>query len=291
MKTTKTRRIRKCGIVAKFGGTSLATAQNIKRVINIIKADRQRRIIVVSAPGKRFADDIKITDLLLKIYELRIQSKPYYDEYILFATRFLEIARMFKLDAKIAPSLAEFYNQIPFMMIDEITSRGEYFMAKLMAEILNFEFVDIEKTRVLQYKSNTPDYNGFEIDMVASHKNLIKFLGSNIVVPGFYAVTPSGRIRTFSRGGSDITGAIMANMAHASVYENWTDVDGIYTADPNKVKAAKVIESLTYDEAEEIMNAGAQVLHHDVFKFVSNKKIPIYVRNTFNPLAQGTRIN
>ncbi|MCL2851381.1 MAG: hypothetical protein FWE01_03395 [Firmicutes bacterium] len=243
-------------IVSKFGGTSLATANNIRKVCDIVRLDERRQIIVVSAPGKRMKADVKITDSLITV-----------------ADRFSEIEEGLGIE-----NVAR----------DYLLSRGEYLMARMMADVLGYTFVDIEKDGVIAFDED----GNFDIKM--SGLNFDKYRGQRIVVPGFYGVMPGGNVRTFARGGSDITGAILANLSGAVLYENWTDVDGFYESDPNKVDAngnlPKCFSTMSYEHAEEMARNGANVLHPDCIEFVRKKGIPITVRNTFNLDAEGTNI-
>ncbi|MCL2556406.1 MAG: hypothetical protein FWE03_05270 [Firmicutes bacterium] len=232
--------------VSKFGGTSLATKENFERAKAIILSDPKRSIIVVSAPGKRFKDDAKITDLLENV-----------------ASRYLELGQ----DVR-----------------DEVVMLGEYFMAKAMANAIGFEFVDIQKTGIISF-----DTNG-DVDLDESKKNFEKFKGKRVVVPGFYGRMPCGAVKTFSRGGGDITGAIMANIADADLYENWTDVGGFYSSDPNKSMDAMNIPFLSYEQALVLCNSGANVLHPSCIPFAKEKGIPIRVLNTFDPKSRGTTV-
>ena len=232
--------------VAKFGGTSLATKENFERVKAIIFSDPNRSIIIVSAPGKRFIDDTKITDLLERV-----------------AGRYSELGQDFR---------------------DDIVMLGEYFMAKAMANAIGFEFVDIQKTGVISF-----DENG-EVDLKACSKAFEKFKGKRLVIPGFYGRMPNGQVKTFSRGGGDITGGIVANIAGADLYENWTDVGGFYSSDPNKSGDAMNIPFLSYEQAASLCNSGASVLHPSCIPFAEAKKIPIRVLNTFNTSQRGTLI-
>ncbi|MCL2822258.1 MAG: hypothetical protein FWD86_03580 [Firmicutes bacterium] len=240
-------------IVAKFGGSSLANTPNIKKVKQIIDADPDRKIIVVSAPGRRDELDHKITDQLLNV-----------------AKRFCAIERGFGLDPVAGHYLA---------------SRGEYMMAKYLAKILGFLFVDIESSGIVCF-----DKNG-DVDLVKSAANFKKFKGKNIVVPGFYGLRADGEVVTFSRGGSDISGAILANIADAKLYENWTDVDGVYDQNPSKYSKAKKYTTLSYDLAQDLAAKGANVLHPDCIEFVKQKNIPIEIKNTFAPHLKGTVIS
>jgi aspartate kinase len=269
-------------IVCKFGGTSLANTENIKKVCEIIASDPRRRIIVVSAPGKRTKTDTKITDRLIEIYNLQKSGQNFEKPFREFAERFYEIERAFGLETDLKTVMGEFHDELVGRDLDFITSTGEYFMAKILAAILGFRFVDLDKTQIIVF-----DRNG-RVDLQTAAERFAPFKNDRIVIPGFYGVTTTGTVKTFPRGGSDITGAIIANLADAAEYENWTDVDGIYDRDPNRFADAVRFETLTYDAVEKLARAGANVLHYDCVKFVRAKKIPIHLRNTFNPSATGT---
>jgi len=280
-------------IVAKFGGTSLATPDNVKRVVEIIKADPRRRIIVVSAPGKRSKGDTKVTDLLFEMFLKKERGKNFDDEYNDFAQRFLDIEAAFGIKTDLRETLDKFYAEIQTGSADFITSTGEYFMAKTLAAILGFEYVEVDQTGVLSFKvirQPRPAENKFAVDLETSQKNFAPFRNKNIVVAGFYGVTPEGSIYTFPRGGSDITGAVIANIADAILYENWTDVDGVFDKDPNKFSDAKHFAVLTYSEVEMLGRNGANVLHPDAINFARIKNIPIKILNTFKPDHPGTLI-
>jgi len=274
-------------IVCKFGGTSLASVENIKKVCDIIHADSRRRIIVVSAPGKRNPKDTKITDLLFEIHDLKETGKDFDKPFNEFADRFYEIEKAFGLKTDLKKILTEFYNELPGKNSDFITSTGEYFMAKLLAAILGFEFVDLDKVHAIVF-----DKHG-NVDLEKSKTNFAAYKDKQVVIPGFYGViADEGHIKTFPRGGSDITGAIIANIADASVYENWTDVDGVFDADPRLHRHAKYFPVISYDEVQHLARfEGANVLHHDCIDFVRAKDIPLHVKNTFNPQKKGTVIN
>ena len=271
-------------IVCKFGGTSLANVENIKKVCAIIKSDPRRRIIVVSAPGKRDINDTKITDTLFDIFYRKERGDAFDAPYEEFRKRFHEIEADFGLTTNLDEIMNEFYTEIPKGNVDYMTSTGEYFMAKVMAAILGFAFCDLDKSHAICF-----DNNG-QIDLELSRKNFAPWKDKKVVVPGFYGTMPNGAIKILPRGGSDITGAIIANIADADIYENWTDVDGVYDRDPAKHVDAKIFETITYDEVEALARAGANVLHPDCIKYVRDKKIPINLRNTFNPMGQGTII-
>jgi len=271
--------------VCKFGGTSLANVQNIKKVCAIIKSDPRRRIIVVSAPGKRNPKDTKITDLLFEIYHLKEEGLNFDKPFAEFSKRFIEIQNAFELDTDLEEVLAEFKRELIIQNVDFITSTGEYFMAKMMAAILGFEFIDLDKVHLIVF-----DKNG-EVDMPKSRKSFAAYKDKHVVIPGFYGImADGGGVKTFSRGGSDITGAIVANITDATVYENWTDVDGVYDKDPHKHRDAIKYTMISYDDVQELAREGAQVLHPDCIDFVRMKKIPIRLKNTFNPDGDGTVI-
>jgi len=280
--------------VAKFGGTSLANAENIRRVVDIIKSDPRRRIIVVSAPGKRSKDDTKITDMLFEMFHRKERGEDFTGAYNEFAKRFFDIEADFGLKTDLHEIMDEFYSEIKTGSADFITSTGEYFMARSLAAILGFEFVDIDKTHVVAFKvckQSRPAENKYAVDLAACRRNFAPFRGKSVVIPGFYGVTPEGSIYTFPRGGSDITGAIMANIADAGVYENWTDVDGVFDKDPTKHSDAKQYPELSYDQIEELTRNGANVLHPDSVHYARIKNIPIRIMNTFNPTGNNTVIS
>ena len=271
--------------VCKFGGTSLAEPENIKRVCSIIRADPRRRIIVVSAPGKRDPNDTKITDLLLRIYDLKEAGMSYDKPFNEFSRRFYEIERAFNLNTDLREVLAEFYRELQHQNMDFIASTGEYFMAKIMAAILGFEFLDLDKVHIMLF-----DKNG-DIDIRTSRFNFEPYLSKRVVIPGFYGIkAEDGSVKTFPRGGSDISGAVIANIADATLYENWTDVDGVYDKDPRRFNDARKYDLISYNEVEELARNGANVLHPDCIHYVREKEIPIHLKNTFNPYGKGTII-
>jgi aspartate kinase len=284
--------------VCKFGGTSLADVDNIKRVIEIIKSDPARRIIVVSAPGKRSAADTKITDTLFDIFYKKQRGESFDESFSVFSKRFHDIEAAFGLKTNLDEIMEEFYREVTGEKsgVDFVTSTGEYFMAKVMAALLGYTFVDLDKVPVIAFantkaESNTGlDAGSREVDLQKSRAAFRRFRGQSIVIPGFYGTLPDGSVKIFPRGGSDITGAIIANIADADLYENWTDVDGIYDRDPNKHADAKHFDTISYDEVEALARAGANVLHPDCIRFVRDKGIPIHIRNTFAPGRKGTII-
>ena len=272
--------------VVKFGGSSMADAGQYRKVRDILLADPERRVVVVSAAGKRFGNDHKLTDLLYLCYahvQYGVDCSSIFD---MIASRYLDIRDELGLDLALEPELDALKKRIDAKDVtqEELVSRGEYFSAKLMAAYLGFQFVD------------AADWVMFNMDGTvnreASYKALRNqvLLGYGAVIPGFYGAMPDGTIHTFSRGGSDITGALAAAALDADVYENWTDVSGILMADPRIVDDPQAIPEVTYDELRELSYSGAQVLHEDSIFPVREKNIPVNIRNTNDPDAPGTMI-
>ena len=272
-------------IVTKFGGSSLACAKQLEKVKNIVLSNPERCVVVVSAPGKRKSDDIKITDLL---YTLRSHIKygvPDNDILNMILSRYQEIEEELHLDMNIVDEMKDFFNSLDKdCSSGEVVSRGEYYCAKLVARYLGFTFVDAADILFFTFDGDI-DYEKSQ----AATKAAIEKYG-RIVVPGFYGVYPNNDIHLFSRGGSDITGAYMSVFAKASVYENWTDVSGIYAVDPRLAKDAKIIRSISYDELRELSCMGANVLHEDSVKPCQDAEIPIHILNTNEPENEGTII-
>ena len=271
--------------VTKFGGSSMADAGQLKKVRDIVEADKERRVVIVSAAGKREKNDHKLTDLLYLCYahiQYGVDCTPVFDQ---ITSRYLQIRDDLNLKLDLESEFAELKQRLDSKSIsqDELVSRGEYFSARLMAAYLGFHFVDAADWI-------TFNMNG-TVDTAASYTALKKRMkGKGIVIPGFYGAMPDGRIRTFSRGGSDITGALAAAALDADVYENWTDVSGILMADPRIVKDPLSIPEITYDELRELSYAGAQVLHEGTIAPVREKNIPVNIRNTNAPDDRGTFI-
>ena len=271
--------------VVKFGGSSLADAEHFKQVASIIKADSQRRYVVPSAPGKRFKEDIKVTDMLYECYE-KIRNHESIDEiYAKISERYNSIIAGLGLDFDISGELE--YVKSAMMHRsgrDFAASRGEYLNSLILAKYLKFDFVDAEN--VIYFKDNgTLDE---EKTNEAMREELMQH--KNAVIPGFYGVMPNGTIKTFSRGGSDITGSIVARALDADLYENWTDVSGFLMADPRMIENPCPIKTITYRELRELSYMGATVLHEDAIFPVKNAKIPINIRNTNRPQDPGTMI-
>ena len=272
--------------VTKFGGSSMADAGQYKKVRDILLADPARRIVVVSAAGKRHSKDHKLTDLLYLCHAHTQYGVDCTSVFDMITSRYLEIRDELGIQLDLEPEFAELKARLDKKAVsqDELVSRGEYFSAKLMAAYLGFRFID---------SANWVKFN-FDgtVDQEATYDALRKQvpLNGGAVIPGFYGVMPDGHIRTFSRGGSDITGALAAAALDADVYENWTDVSGILMADPRIVDDPQPIPEVTYDELRELSYSGAQVLHEDAIFPVREKNIPLNIRNTNAPEDDGTMI-
>ncbi len=271
--------------VVKFGGSSLASAEQFVKVGNIIRADKERCFVVPSAPGKRFSDDIKVTDMLYACYALAAAGKPFAKELEAIKERYQEIIDGLHLEL----SLDEEFKVIEKNFKDKAgdnyaASRGEYLNGIIMANYLGYEFID--SAEVIFFKENG------EFDADLTNEVLSERLSQckNAVVPGFYGAYADGRVKTFSRGGSDVTGSIVAKAVKADVYENWTDVSGFLIADPRIIDKPEAIEVITYRELRELAYMGASVLHEDAIFPVRQQGIPINIRNTNAPADPGTWI-
>ncbi|MEG2603338.1 MAG: aspartate kinase [Clostridia bacterium] len=272
-------------IVAKFGGSSLSDAGQFRKVRNILQMDEQRCYVVPSAPGRRFDGDEKITDLLYRSYRLKQQGQDFMQAFAPIRERFIGIARELSLKLDIAADLDEIErNLLAGASEDYCASRGEYLNGLLLADYLDFDFLDPK-----DFIFFAPDGS---FDSERTHTTLAAILATvdRAVIPGFYGVDAAGGIHTFSRGGSDISGAIVARAAYADIYENWTDVDGFLMADPRMVEDAKAIRNITYRELRELSYMGATVLHEDSVFPVHRAGIPTNIRNTNAPECRGTMI-
>ena len=272
--------------VVKFGGSSMADAGQYRKVRDILMADRERKVVIVSAAGKRFSGDHKLTDLLYLCHAHVQYGVDCTNIFELIANRYLEIRDELGLTLNLEEELMALKKRIDAKEVsqEELVSRGEYFSAKLMAAYLGFQFVDAADW--IKFKLDGT------VDQEASYDALRHHvvMGYGAVIPGFYGSMPDGTIHTFSRGGSDITGALAAAALDADVYENWTDVSGILMADPRIVDNPQAIPEVTYDELRELSYSGAQVLHEDSIFPVREKNIPVNIRNTNDPEAPGTMI-
>ena len=272
--------------VTKFGGSSMADAGQYRKVRDILLADPARKIVIVSAAGKRYSGDHKLTDLLYLCYSHVKYGVDCSRIFKMISGRYLDIQSDLDLDLDLEPELKALKKRIDAKEVsrEELVSRGEYFSAKLMAAYLGYQFID------------AADWVKFNMDGTVNQAESYKALrervtpGHGAVIPGFYGAMPDGTIHTFSRGGSDITGSLAAAALDADVYENWTDVSGILMADPRIVDQPEAIPEVTYDELRELSYSGAQVLHEDSIFPVREKNIPVNIRNTNDPDAPGTMI-
>ena len=271
--------------VVKFGGSSLASAEQFQKVGDIIRSDAGRRYVVPSAPGKRFKGDSKVTDMLYACYDLADEGRDFGRELGEIKARYQEIIEGLKLELDI-------YQE--FRIIEEnfkakagsnyAASRGEYLNGIIMAAYLGYEFIDAAEVIFFDEEGN---FDSDKTDKVLSAR-LAEC--QRAVVPGFYGSLPDGTIKTFSRGGSDVTGSIVAKAARADVYENWTDVSGFLIADPRIIENPIGIDVITYRELRELSYMGAGVLHEDALFPVRQENIPINIRNTNAPEDNGTWI-
>lgn len=270
--------------VLKFGGSSMADATQFAKVKSIVESDESRRVVVVSAAGKRFKDDHKLTDLLYLCHAHLKYGVSCDSVYQMIVDRYTAIRDELHLNVDLESEFAALRRKMDKgISQDELVSRGEYFAAKLMAAYLGFAFLDSELW--LKFKLDG------SVDQEATYEALRHAAeGRKVVIPGFYGTMPNGSIKTFSRGGSDITGALAAAALDADVYENWTDVSGFLMADPKIVPDPEPIERITYSELRELSYIGAQVLHEGTIFPVREKNIPLNIRNTNQPDHPGTMI-
>ena len=271
--------------VVKFGGSSLASAEQILKAVAIIRGEESRRFVVPSAPGKRFSSDTKVTDLLIKVYNESAAGLPFEETFREIAERYLGIIRGLGLDLDLTAELETIHNQLAEgTTLDYVASRGEYLNGVIMAYYLGFTFIDAAEVIFFDEDGN------FEAELTNRVMSRRLSRCKNAVIPGFYGSMPNGAVKTFSRGGSDITGAIVARAAKADLYENWTDVSGFLMVDPRIVEDPKPIEVITYRELRELSYMGASVLHEDAIFPVKVAGIPINIKNTNRPDDDGTFI-
>ena len=271
--------------VVKFGGSSLANADQFKKVGAIISEDESRRYVVPSAPGKRFSSDTKVTDMLYACYESAVSGDDFTELLSQIKERYQEITDglglTFSLDDDFEKIREDFSDKAGQ---DYAASRGEFLNGKIMAAYLDYDFIDAAE--VIRFD----DDGSFNADI--TNELLARKLDARrtAVIPGFYGAKESGEVVTFSRGGSDITGSLVALAVGADLYENWTDVSGFLIADPRIVRNPKSIETITYKELRELSYMGASVLHEDAIFPVRKAGIPINIRNTNAPADKGTLI-
>lgn len=284
--------------VAKFGGTSLADANQFKKVADIIKADEERKFIVVSAPGKRHEHDFKITDLLIRLGEAYVKEEKYKSYYITIVDRFSQIINDLELDESLMNEIEDRIKQVMELdlefneKLDHFKAIGEDSSAKILSQYLQklgleASYVNPKDAGILL--EDTP--TGAKLsDKSYDRIYQLRDRGGILVIPGFFGYTEDGKLLTFSRGGSDITGAIVAAGVRASLYENFTDVDSVYTVNPKIVENPKPIELLTYREMRELSYAGFSVFHDEALIPAFKANIPVEIKNTNNPLKKGTLI-
>jgi aspartate kinase len=273
-------------IVAKFGGTSVATADQLKKVQAIIATDPRRRIVVPSAPGKAHPKDTKVTDLLLLCHQLAKEHQDIGPQWNQVCDRFTKIITDLGLTLDLTPTLNEVRERIDAGTTrDYVASRGEAIHGHIVAALLGAEYIDAAEV-ILFNRSGRVD----EAKTYAALNQRCADASKRYVVPGFYGSTPNGEIKTLSRGGSDVTGALVAAALKATLYENWTDVSGVLMTDPRVVPEAKTISEITYSELRELAYLGASVLHEEAVFPARQAGIPINIRNTNRPNDPGTRI-
>lgn len=271
--------------VVKFGGSSLASAEQFKKVGNIIRAEESRRYVIPSAPGKRFSDDVKVTDMLYKCYGAAVKGKKFTDLLKDIQERYNEIIEGLGLTLSLEKEFEIIRDNFAKKAgRDYAASRGEYLNGIIMANYLGYEFIDAAEVIFFDEEGK---FDADKTDEILSER-LNK--AERAVIPGFYGSLSDGTIKTFSRGGSDVTGSIVAKAAKVDLYENWTDVSGFLIADPRIISNPKSIEAITYKELRELSYMGATVLHEDAIFPVRKEGIPINIRNTNAPEDKGTLI-
>lgn len=272
--------------VVKFGGSSLASAEQFQKVGDIIRSDESRRYVIPSAPGKRFSDDIKVTDMLYQCYEAAVEGKKEFKSLLKgIKERYQEIINGLNLTLSLEDEFAVIEESFKNKAGEQYAaSRGEFLNGKIMAAYLGYEFIDAAEVIIFDEEGN------FEADRTDEILSARLENVQTAVIPGFYGATEDGVVRTFSRGGSDVTGSIVAKAIKADLYENWTDVSGFLVADPRIIKDPQVIETITYRELRELSYMGATVLHEDAIFPVRKEGIPINIRNTNAPEDKGTFI-
>ena len=271
--------------VAKFGGSSLASAGQFQKVGEIIRADKTRRFVVPSAPGKRYGDDEKVTDMLYSCYDLAVNGEEFKPGLEKIKARYDEIIQGLDLQLSLENEFTEIYQAFKDKLGSEYAaSRGEYLNGIIMANYLGYEFVDAAEVIFF-------DADG-KFNSEKTNQELSQRLSEleTAVIPGFYGATAKGVVKTFSRGGSDVTGSLVAKAIKADIYENWTDVSGFLVTDPRIIENPEVIETITYRELRELSYMGATVLHEEAIFPVRQEGIPINIRNTNAPGDEGTLI-
>ena len=270
--------------ITKFGGSSCASAEQFRKVRAIIESDPSRRFVVVSAAGRKTKKDNKITDLLYLCRAHVDYHVDYHPVFEIIRARFLEIKAELGLSTPIEADLDVLCEKLPDLSVDELVSRGEYFTARLMADFLGFPFVDATDVIAMEFDGS------FNFEKTLENLKAVLKEHDCFVMPGFYGKTPDGAVRVMTRGGSDISGSILARCLKADMYENWTDVSGFLMADPRIVENPRNIERITYEELRELSYMGASVLHEDAIFPIREFNIPIHVLNTNRPQDPGTLV-
>ena len=271
--------------VVKFGGSSLASAEQFNKVKSIITADPHRRYVIPSAPGKRFSDDTKVTDMLYDCYDTAVNGKNFEEKLDKIHARYQEIIDGLHLNLSLDEEFEKIFEYFQNGAgVNYAASRGEYLNGIIMAHYLGFDFIDAAEVIFFDEKGEFDSEKTNNILSMRLEKT------EHAVIPGFYGAMPNGTIKTFSRGGSDITGSIVARAVKADLYENWTDVSGFLVPDPRIVETPEPIEIITYRELRELAYMGASVLHDEAIFPVRREGIPINIKNTNDPSAPGTLI-
>ena len=270
--------------ITKFGGSSCARAEQFRKVRAIIESDPSRRFVVVSAAGRKTKKDNKITDLLYLCRAHVDYHVDYHPVFEIIRARFLEIKTELGLSTPIEADIDALCEKLPDLSVDELVSRGEYFTARLMADFLGFPFVDATDVIAMEFDGS------FNFEKTSENLKAVLKGHDCFVMPGFYGKTPDGAVRVMTRGGSDISGSILARCLQADMYENWTDVSGFLMADPRIVENPRNIERITYEELRELSYMGASVLHEDAIFPIREYNIPIHVLNTNRPQDPGTLV-
>ena len=271
-------------IVCKFGGTSLASSENIRKVRDIVLAGN-KRFVVVSAPGKRNKEDTKITDCLIDCFTKSKNNEDFLDSFEFFKNRFEGIKKDLGVEIDLEPYYQELLEWINSQKsYDYVVSRGEFFSAKIISLYFGYEFLDASSFITFA--------NDGTVELNSTKQKFLSLIkpNTNYVIPGFYGIDYKGKIKTFTRGGSDVSGAILSTIANAKVYENWTDVDGFLVADPRLCDNPSLIKELSYQELRELSYMGANVLHQDCVRFLRENNVILNLRNTFNPTCEGSLI-
>ncbi|QUR93564.1 aspartate kinase [Macrococcoides canis] len=286
--------------VCKFGGSSVADAQQIKKIMKIINEDNKRKYIVVSAPGKRYKEDIKVTDMLITLIEAVLHKKEYQEIITQILERFLQIEKELNIDHSLIETFRsqlndyiKRYQHQPERLTDALKSCGEDFNAQLIANYNNEQGIKTTYFSPEDIGLIVSDEPSNAVVLDKSYENIMNKLVNvegKVIIPGFFGINENGDINTFSRGGSDITGAIIASSVSSEVYENFTDVSGIFSANPNIVNQPASIIQLTYEEMRELSYAGFSVFHDEALLPVYRSRIPVNIKNTNDPDHPGTLI-